>query len=76
MRILVKVVPGAALDEVVGPYGDGLKLRVTAPPEKGKANVAVIRLLAGHFGVKCAQVRIVAGQGSQHKRVEIQGVKE
>ena len=73
MRIQVKVVPGAARDEIVGAYADGLKLRVAAAPEKGRANAAVIRLLATHFGVKPAQVRIVAGTGSPHKRVEIQG---
>ena len=76
MRIHVKVVPGAATDEIVGPYGDGLKLRVAAAPEKGKANAAVIRLLACHFGVKPAQVRIVAGTGSPHKLVDIQGAGE
>jgi len=71
MRIEVKVVPGAARNEVVGPYGDGLKVRVTAPPEKGKANEAVIRLLAGHFAVKPSQVRIVAGAGASRKTVEV-----
>jgi uncharacterized protein len=72
MLLQVKVVPGAANDEIVGPYGDGLKLRVTAAPEKGKANEAVVRLLAAHFGVKPAQIRIVSGHGSPHKRVDIQ----
>ena len=71
MRINVKIVPGASKDEVIGPYGDGLKLRVAAAPEKGKANAAVIRLLAGHFGVKPTQVRIVTGIHSPRKVVEI-----
>ena len=72
MRINVKIVPGASRDEVVGPYGDGLKLRVAAAPERGKANAAVIRLLADHFGVKPTQVRIVTGAHSPRKVIEIE----
>ncbi len=67
----VKVVPGASRDAVVGPLGDALKVRVAAPPEGGKANQAVIRLLAAHFGVSPKQVRIVAGRTSALKTVEI-----
>lgn len=70
-KIQIKVVPGSSKDEVVGPYGEGLKLRVTAAPEKGKANTAVIRLLAEHFGVKQTQIQIVAGASSPRKVVEI-----
>ena len=67
----VKVVPGASRDAVVGPLGDALKVRVAAPLEGGKANQAVIRLLATHFGVGRKQVRIVAGRTSALKTVEI-----
>ena len=42
----VKVVPGAKADRVVGRYGEGIKLQVSAPPEGGKANAAVVRVVA------------------------------
>ncbi len=71
MRMQVKVTPGATRNEVVGPYGDGLKVRVTAAPEKGKANAAVIRLLAEHFSVAPARIAIVAGASSSRKTVDI-----
>ncbi len=71
MRMKVKVVPGSSKDEVVGPYGAGLKVRVSAAPEKGKANAAVIRLLAGHYGVTTKHIHIVSGHGSPAKLVEI-----
>ncbi len=71
MQVKVKVVPGATRDEVVGQLGDALKVRVAAPPEGGKANQAVIRLLAGHFGVDRKLVRIVSGLASARKTVEV-----
>ncbi len=67
MLVKVKVVPGASRDQVVGQLGDALKVRVAAPPEDGKANKAVIRLLAGHFGVDRKRVRIVSGLTSHVK---------
>ena len=71
-KIQIKVVPGSSKDEVVGSYGEGLKIRVTAAPEKGKANAAVTRLLAEHFGVKPTHIRIAAGASSPRKVVEIE----
>ena len=47
----MKVVPGSSRDQVVGWLGDASKIKVTAPPEKGKANEAVIELLAEPLGV-------------------------
>ncbi len=64
--------PGASRDEIVGQLGDALKVRVAAPPQDGKANQAVIRLLAGHFGVDRKRVRIVAGMTSARKTVEVE----
>ncbi|HWE97792.1 MAG TPA: DUF167 domain-containing protein [Tepidisphaeraceae bacterium] len=46
----VKVVPGAKRDRVVGRYGDGVKVQVSAPPEDGKANRAVVGVLAASLG--------------------------
>ncbi len=48
-----------------------MKVHLTAPPVEGKANAALIECLAEHFGVKRRQVRIVLGQKSREKVVEI-----
>lgn len=70
-RILVKAVPGAKKDEIVGRLGDRLKVRVSAPPEGGKANAAICELIAAALGIKTRDVRIVSGQSRAEKTVEI-----
>lgn len=50
---------------------NGLKVYVTSPPEKGKANVAVINLLSEHFNVKKYHINILNGQHSKQKVIEI-----
>jgi len=70
----VKVVPGAGRDRVAGRYGEGLKVQVTAPPEKGKANEAVVQVLAAALSLRPSQVAIVSGQGSPRKTVRIEGM--
>ena len=74
ITLKVKVVPGASCTQLSGWLGDALKVRVSAPPEKGKANAAVEALLAGTLGLPVKSVRIVAGKGSQQKLVEIEGL--
>jgi len=70
----VRVAPGSRTTAVVGSYGDGWKLRVTAPPESGKANDAVVRLLADVLSLPPRRVRIVAGHTARNKVVELDGV--
>ncbi|MFY9346066.1 MAG: DUF167 domain-containing protein [Planctomycetota bacterium] len=70
----VKVVPGAARERLVGPLGDALKIAVTAPPEGGKANAAVVAVLAHALGVPVRAVRVVSGQGSPRKVVAVAGI--
>jgi uncharacterized protein (TIGR00251 family) len=70
MRINVKVTTLAMKDEVFK-QGDEYNVRVKEPPREGKANEAVIRVLAEHFRVSKSSVRIVSGQFSHHKIVEI-----
>jgi len=68
----VKVIPKASSNEVIGMLEDGsLKLKVTAPPDKGKANAAVCELLAGAFGVPKRNVEILRGETSTRKQVRI-----
>ena len=63
--------PKANKDEIVGPHGDALKIRITAPPVDGKANAQLVKFLAKQFGVKQAQVEILSGDSSRQKRVAI-----
>lgn len=72
--ISVKAVPGARRDEVAGLLGDRLKVRVSQPPEGGKANAAICELLAEELGVKRAAVSVVRGAASPEKVIRIQGV--
>ena len=58
----------------MGRYGEGWKLRVTAAPERGRANDAAVRLVAERLGVGTDDVRLVAGHGSRDKVVEVTGV--
>jgi len=71
----VKVVPGSSRDRVAGRYGDGIKVQVSAPPEGGKANKAVIDVIAAALGVRAQQVQIVKGHTQARKVVEISGME-
>lgn len=72
MTLRVKVIPRSRKNEVSGELADGtLKVHVTAPPEKGKANELVCEVLAAHYKVHVRSVRIVMGHGSPRKVVRI-----
>ena len=70
-RLRLRVVPGASRSEIVGRHGEAWKVRVTAPPERGAANDAVLELLADALGVSAREVRLVSGHGSRDKIVEL-----
>lgn len=72
----VKVVPASKRDRVAGRYGDGVKVQVSAPPEDGKANKAVIAVLAEALGVKPAQVALVRGHAQPRKVFAIADVEQ
>jgi uncharacterized protein (TIGR00251 family) len=68
------VQPGAGRTAITGRYGDALKVKVAAPPEGGRANQAVVDLVASVLGVKASQVELTSGQSSRTKRVKVTGV--
>ena len=72
----VHVQPGAGRTLVQGRHGDALKVSVAAPPQGGRANEAVAKLLVEIFGVKAAAVSIVAGEANREKRFQIKGLDE
>jgi len=73
-RIALRVSPGARRSELVGRHGRAWKLRVSAPPEDGKANEAALRTLADALALPRASVRLVAGGGARDKIVEVAGL--
>jgi uncharacterized protein len=74
-RLRLRVAPGAVRSEVVGRHDDAWKVRVAAPPADGRANDAVIRLLADTLDVARAAVTLVSGHSSRDKILELDGLE-
>ena len=70
MKIQVKVKPSSKTEEL-NREGDSFIVKVKEPPKEGKANQAVIKLLAEHFYVPQSQVKILSGFKSRNKVIEI-----
>jgi hypothetical protein len=71
--LTVWVVPGSSRNVIGGRHGDALKVRVTAPPERGKANRAVLALLAARCGTAA---ELVAGGSGRQKTVLLRGIDQ
>lgn len=69
--LAVRVQPGARRTEVVGGYGEELKVRLNAPPVDGKANQALIRFVAAEMGVPSSAVTLVRGATSRSKILSV-----
>jgi uncharacterized protein len=70
----LKVQPRASSNAIVGPAGNELRVKVTAPPVDAAANDALVKFLAAYFGCPRNQVELVRGHTSRHKVVKIYGV--
>ncbi|UPA28391.1 MAG: DUF167 domain-containing protein [Verrucomicrobiota bacterium] len=75
MRIQVKAIPNAARSEVIVQEDGSLKIKVQNPPEDGKANKAILRLIAKHYQVPPRNVKIVSGEKSHQKIIEVFGLQ-
>ena len=71
----VKVQPGAPRSAVKGAHGGALKVAVAAPPEKGKANEELVRLLARALDLDRRGLEVVAGETGREKRVLVRGIQ-
>jgi len=71
MRIEVSVKPNSKTEEVVRDGENSYTVRVKQPPTEGKANKAVIRLVAKHLGVPESQLTISKGLKSKNKTIEV-----
>lgn len=71
LLLSVKVTPKAARDEICGVRGGAVIVKVTAPPDKGKANEAVIALLAKAIGISKSSLELVAGDTARNKSLRV-----
>ncbi len=74
-EIILKVYlqPKSSKNEVVGPYRDGIKVKVTAPPVEGKANESLIRFLSRELGISPSCIEVIKGHHSREKILRILG---
>lgn len=76
LTFALKARPGARRSSIEGSHAGALKVSVTAAPEKGKANEAIIELLADELNISRSSITIVRGETSSQKTVRIVGMME
>lgn len=73
-RLRLRVSAGSRRSEIVGRQGDAWKVRVQAAPERGRANAAVLELLAERLAVPASELALVSGATSREKVVELKSL--
>ena len=76
VRITVRVTPRSSRESIEAGAGGVLSVRVTAPPDDGKANAAVCKVVAAALGVPKSAVAVVRGHTARTKTLEVEGVTE
>jgi hypothetical protein len=76
MKLQIKVIPSSSKDCIAGWLQDTLKVKVKAPPDKGKANKAVIKTLEKTLELPKGSITIISGITSTRKTIELVGVDE
>ena len=74
ITLKIHLLPRASRDEICGLHGDAIKVKVTAPPVEGKANMALQRFIAKKLNLAASQIEIMAGQRSREKILRISGI--
>ncbi len=75
LLLSVKIQPRASKNEWLGAYDGAVKIRLTAPPVKGKANQHVIKFLAKLFNTSKSNINILSGETARYKRIQIKAPK-
>ena len=70
-KLTLRIVPNAKRDEIVGEYGEAVKIKVAAPAMEGKANEALLEFVARKLGLHRRDVTLIAGEKSRDKVVEV-----
>lgn len=76
LSIFVKVIPGASKDAIVKDSNKELKIKITAQPQKGKANDKLIRFLSKSLGLKKSDIIIVKGEKTRNKIIAFNNCDE
>jgi uncharacterized protein len=76
MKLKLKVVPSSSRDCLMGWLDDALKVKIKAPPENGKANIAVEKFMAKSLNISPKNVEIISGFTQTNKTLEIKGLEE
>jgi len=71
VKLRIKVIPSSSTDCIAGWLGDTLKIKVKAPPEKGKANQSVIKIIENHLNLAKNSIEIISGFTSSKKIINI-----
>ena len=74
VTFVAKIVPGSSKTAVVGLLDNALKVKVAAPPEKGRANQCLVAFLAKQLGIRKQAVTIVSGQTHPVKQIQVAGI--
>ncbi len=72
--IVVRAHPNAKKNGITGEHHGALKVSVTAPPQEGRANAAILEVLCEWLALKRSQVELLSGAHSRDKRFLIRGV--
>ena len=70
-NIKLYIRPGAAETRVEGIYQDRIKIRISAPPEKGRANKELIKFIGGILSIPKSRISIISGKTSNYKEIQI-----
>jgi uncharacterized protein (TIGR00251 family) len=73
-RLKLRIVPNAKRDEMVGEYGDAVKIKVAAPAVEGKANEALLEFVAEKLHIHRRDITLISGEKSRDKLIEIAGL--
>ncbi|HEY8271064.1 MAG TPA: DUF167 domain-containing protein [Pseudobdellovibrionaceae bacterium] len=76
IKLALFIQPKASKNEIIGPHNGALKIKITAPPVDGKANVALIEFLSDVLDIPKRQIEILKGETGRNKSVEIFGLSQ